>query len=95
METNDKSTKQHRARRGHLSDREARRGLALEASWEIDQTARLMIAGIPADLHERFVLLTMLRRVCRLASVQMSALSDDLDPVGDIEARFTETEGAT
>jgi hypothetical protein len=74
-----------------LQDFERRRGLACDAAGEVYSLAELVSEQIDMGGNGP-ALRSMLRRVMRLANIQLSALDDALESVGGIEARFHETE---
>lgn len=66
-----------------------RQNLALFSAWEIEALAEIIHDQL-ADDEAGLPLRSMLRRIKRLAGVQMSAISDDRDPTESIRARFDE-----
>jgi hypothetical protein len=62
--------------------------LVLRAAWEVEGLVDLLHDQIAAD-SEGLPLRSMLRRIKRLASVQMSALSD-VEPLESLQGRFEE-----
>jgi|GEM_PF-6800623 len=71
-------------------DGDERIQLALRAAWEIDGLAE-MVYDRTDDDASGLPLRSLLRRIRRLCSVQMSAIDDDADALKDIQARFEET----
>jgi hypothetical protein len=73
-----------------------RNRLTLRACWEIDGLAKIAHAHLQhEDGNEEYLpVLAMLRRVRRLASVQMSALTDPNEDLASLTARLEETGGS-
>ena len=63
--------------------------LALEAAWELENIADIVIGMCPALQPEQMAIRGLSIRVGDLSRVIMSALGDELDPVEEIRARFT------
>jgi hypothetical protein len=66
--------------------------LALQSVWEIEALARMVLDELPDDdLPKALVLRSMLRRVIRLACLQMDVVGDDHADVASLTARFGES----
>lgn len=72
----------------------ARKRIALRVCWEVDGLAKMAHAHLlQEDADEDYLpVRAMLRRMRRLASVQMSALTDPSEDVDSITARFEESD---
>jgi prophage DNA circulation protein len=75
----------------NASDGEMRRDVALRAAVAIDALLNFAEKGL-ADDSAGYAVRTLVRRASRLACIQCSALSDDVEPIESIAARFREAE---
>ncbi len=66
---------------------EERRMVCLEATWELEALANALPILVPVHLPCHFVVRGIADRIRRLSSVVMDGLSDEADPLEDLERK--------
>ena len=66
---------------------EERRLVCLEAAWELEALANILPSLVPGHLPCHFVLRCIADRIRRLSDVVVGGLSDEQDPLEDLERK--------